>query len=196
MSGPFDHQGLPFSGQSTFILLCRARWPYHRANPSSPARPLYQRVQQFLDVDPIRLCPTAASVHGNRGGVDHMAFHAVRLQQAVYPETVETGFMDRNNPHRRAAGSLRSGLQPLQQGNKSSCIRCRHLPEAIWFESRCQGGFLQLGVVVLFSLGGRHVADRLNEATMVEPVDPFERGELDSFERAPGPAPSDDLSLE
>jgi hypothetical protein len=32
-----------------FILLCRARWPYHRASPSSPARPLHQRVQQFLD---------------------------------------------------------------------------------------------------------------------------------------------------
>ena len=31
---------------------------------------------------------------------------------------------------------------------------------------------------------------------MVEPVDPFERGELDSFQRAPGPAPADDLSLE
>ena len=27
-------------------------------------------------------------------------------------------------------------------------------------------------------------------------IDPFERGELDSFQRAPGPAPADDLSLE
>src|SRR5689334_8563448 len=111
----FDHQGFPFSGQSTFILLCWVRWPYHRASPSSPARPLHQRVQQFLDVDPIRLCPPTASVHCNRGCVDHMALYAVCLQEAVYPETVETGLVDRNNPHRSAAGSLRSGLQPLQQ---------------------------------------------------------------------------------
>ena len=30
---------------------------------------------------------------------------------------------------------------------------------------------------------------------MVEPVDPFEGGELDGLERAPGPAPADDLGL-
>src|SRR5262249_32682310 len=58
MPGSFDHQCFAFSGQSTFILLCRARWPYHRANPSSPAGPLDQRIEQFFDVDPIRLCPT------------------------------------------------------------------------------------------------------------------------------------------
>ncbi len=36
MPGPLSHQCFPFSGQSTFILLCQARWPHHRANPSSP----------------------------------------------------------------------------------------------------------------------------------------------------------------
>ena len=30
---------------------------------------------------------------------------------------------------------------------------------------------------------------------MVEPVDPFEAGELDGFERPPGPAPVDHLGL-
>ena len=29
-----------------------------------------------------------------------VAFHAVRLQEAVYRETAETGFVDRNNLHR------------------------------------------------------------------------------------------------
>ena len=53
-----------------------------------------------------------------------------------------------------------------------------------------------LGVVVLFSLGGRDVADRLKEAAMVEPVDPFERGELNSFQRTPGSSAPDDLGLE
>ncbi len=31
---------------------------------------------------------------------------------------------------------------------------------------------------------------------MVRPVDPFEGGELDSVQRAPGSSPADDLSLE
>jgi hypothetical protein len=56
-----------------------------------------------------------------------VAFHAVRLQEAVYPETAETGFVDRNNLHRGAAGSLRSGLQPLQQDKKSGRISCTYL---------------------------------------------------------------------
>jgi glycine/D-amino acid oxidase-like deaminating enzyme len=33
------------------------------------------------------------------------------------------------------------------------------------------------------------------EATIVEPVDPFESSELDGFQRTPGPAPADDLCL-
>ena len=34
------------------------------------------------------------------------------------------------------------------------------------------------------------------KAAMVEPVDPFEDGKLDSLQRAPGSSPADDLSLE
>lgn len=30
---------------------------------------------------------------------------------------------------------------------------------------------------------------------MVEPIDPFQRGELDLFEISPGPVPADDLGL-
>jgi hypothetical protein len=56
-----------------------------------------------------------------------MALYAVRLQEAVHPETVETGFVDRNYPHRGAAGSLRSGLQPLQQDKQSGRISCTYL---------------------------------------------------------------------
>jgi hypothetical protein len=53
-----------------------------------------------------------------------------------------------------------------------------------------------LVVVAFLGFGWRHIADRLEEATIVEPVDPFQGGELDSFQRAPGPTPADDLSLE
>ena len=45
-------------------------------------------------------------------------------------------------------------------------------------------------------LGGRNVADRLEEAAVVEPVHPFEGGELDGVQRAPGPAAADDLGPE
>jgi hypothetical protein len=70
------------------------------------------------------------------------------------------------------------------------------LPEAVWFDLCCQCNLLQLGVVALLDLGWRHIADRLEEATIVEPVDPFEGSELDCLQRAPWPAPADQLSLE
>jgi hypothetical protein len=47
---------------------------------------------------------------------------------------------------------------------------------------RCRGGCLQSGVVVCFGLGGRSVSDRLEETTLVEPMDPFQGGELDGLE--------------
>src|SRR5512133_1805327 len=56
-----------------------------------------------------------------------MAFYAVCLQEAVHPETVETGFVDRNNAHWGTAGSLRSGLQSLRHSKKSGCISCTYL---------------------------------------------------------------------
>src|SRR3954451_6955650 len=44
-------------------------------------------------------------------------------------------------------------------------------------------------------LGGRDVADRPEETAIVEPVDPFESGELDRFKAAPGAAPVDHLGF-
>src|ERR1700756_3548837 len=49
---------------------------------------------------------------------------------------------------------------------------------------------------MLFSLGRRHVSDRLKEAAVVEPVDPFERGGFNCFQRAPWPTTANDLGLE
>ena len=56
-------------------------------------------------------------------------------------------------------------------------------------------GHLKLGIVGGLGLGGRDVPDRLEEAAFVEPVDPFEGGELDRFEAAPGAAPMDHLGF-
>ena len=42
-----------------------------------------------------------------------------------------------------------------------------------------------MGIVTLFGLGRWYVADRLEKATIIEPVHPFESSELDGFQRAP-----------
>lgn len=66
--------------------------------------------------------------------------------------------------------------------------------EAIWFGSRCQGEILGLSVVTRFGVGRWHVANRL-EKTMIEPVDPLDRGEPDSLEGPLRPAPMDHLGF-
>src|SRR3954465_9304599 len=54
---------------------------------------------------------------------------------------------------------------------------------------------LQHGVVALLGFGRRYVADGLQEPPVVEPVDPFQRGELDGLEVSPWPAAMDHLGL-
>jgi hypothetical protein len=48
-------------------------------------------------------------------------------------------------------------------------------------------GHLKLSIVGGLGLGGWSIADRPEETAVVEPVDPFEGGELDRFEAAQGP---------
>ena len=52
-----------------------------------------------------------------------------------------------------------------------------------------------LGIIARFGLGGWDVSYGLEEPSVIEPVDPFEGGELDGLEVAPGSAPMDDLGL-
>lgn len=46
----------------------------------------------------------------------------------------------------------------------------------------------KLGIIDGLGLGRREVPDRLEEEAVVEPVDPFEGGELDRFEAAHSPS--------
>ena len=66
------------------------------------------------------------------------------------------------------------------------------MPEACWFKL-CGHGDVVHGcgccVVYCFGFGRWDVADRFEQASVVEPVDPFQCCELDGFERAPGSAP-------
>ena len=47
----------------------------------------------------------------------------------------------------------------------------------------------------MFGLGGRDVSDGLQKASVVKPIDPFERGELDGLQRFPRSVPTGDLGL-
>ena len=52
-----------------------------------------------------------------------------------------------------------------------------------------------LVIIACFRLGGRDVADGLQQTLVIEPVHPFQRGELDRLARAPWPARVDHLGL-
>lgn len=54
---------------------------------------------------------------------------------------------------------------------------------------------IQFFVVWLFGLGRRDVADRLEYAAVVEPVDPVQGGVFERFQRTPWASPMDDLGL-
>lgn len=53
------------------------------------------------------------------------------------------------------------------------------------------GWRFQHGVVSFFGLGWRDIPNGLQKAAVVEPVDPFQRGELHGFEVAPWSSPMD-----
>ena len=50
-------------------------------------------------------------------------------------------------------------------------------------------------MVVVFELGRRDIAERPHEPTVVEPIDPGERGALDVIHTAPWPVLANDLGL-
>jgi hypothetical protein len=54
---------------------------------------------------------------------------------------------------------------------------------------------VQHGVILCFGFSGWDMTDGLEQAPVVEPVDPFKRGIFDRFERSPWPSPVDDLGL-
>lgn len=69
-------------------------------------------------------------------------------------------------------------------------------PEVLGCELCCRIDVVRGSIILIFGFGRRDVADGLQQSTMVEPVDPFERVVLDSVgvEAAPRFAPVDHLS--
>ena len=69
------------------------------------------------------------------------------------------------------------------------------MPDAISFKSCGHGWRVRHGVVSSFGLCWRNVSDGLQKTPVVEPIDPFERGELHGLEVAPRSPALDDLDL-
>ncbi len=63
------------------------------------------------------------------------------------------------------------------------------------FKLRSHGDVVQHGVISFLGFSGRDVSDRLDQPTVVEPVDPFERGIFDNFKGSPWTSPVDHLGL-
>ena len=68
-------------------------------------------------------------------------------------------------------------------------------PETPLREPNLHGRTLQALIAQRLELGRGDVSDRLEAPSIVEPVDPFERCELDLFEASPGAVAVDDLDL-
>jgi hypothetical protein len=43
-----------------------------------------------------------------------------------------------------------------------------------------------LGIIPILGVGGRDISDRFEQSPVIEPIDPFQCGELDGFEVSPG----------
>lgn len=69
------------------------------------------------------------------------------------------------------------------------------MAEAIWFKLCGHGRVVQHGVVSLLGFGRRDIADGREQASVVEPVAPFERGVLHGFKGSPRTSTVDDLGL-
>ncbi|MET3927595.1 hypothetical protein ABIE28_003704 [Devosia sp. 2618] len=69
------------------------------------------------------------------------------------------------------------------------------LPEAVWSKLCGNGRLIQYGLLVGLGFGRRECFRWLEQALVVEAVDPFEGGERYRFLAVPGAASVDDLGL-
>ena len=98
------------------VLLLRCRWYNHFADARVPALPGQKRPEQCFAVDRVRLCAPSSPRHGDRRGIDDMAFNVIYLERSMYPETVEAGFLDDRDIKRPSDELLGSPAQACQQG--------------------------------------------------------------------------------
>src|SRR5262245_51078562 len=68
-------------------------------------------------------------------------------------------------------------------------------PETVFVESGRHGRLVLLAIIHQFKLRRRNVANRFEQPTVVEPIDPFESGVLDIVEFSPRATAVNDLGL-
>ena len=153
-----------------------------RGPPGAPPHPVYRspgRVRRDARTAP------ATAVPGPRLALPHMVgLRAVRLVVGRIPRPGATSVSWlwiglQQGPRRR--GDRRPIGTPLALGSTM-------LSGALGGQGRDAGGGERAG--------GRDVPDGLERASAVEPVHPFEGGELDGFEGSPRPAATDELGLD
>ena len=82
----------------------------------------------------------------------------------------------------RSVADLQAAIDRfLEEHNQQSDEPLRVDRRLFRLKSRGHGWLIQHGVVALLGFGRRDVADGLQQPAIVEPVDPFERGELDGL---------------
>src|SRR6266702_7966043 len=107
MRDALGDQAPPFATDPPPILLFRRGCHHHRTDPWFAALVVEKRPQLRLPVEPVRLDPPEPSRRRDRGGIDHMALHAVLLQNAVQPEPVQPSVLDRDERMALAGPGLR-----------------------------------------------------------------------------------------
>jgi hypothetical protein len=63
-----------------------------------------------------------APVDRDRGGIDHMAFDPVLLEQTVDPEAIEAGLLDDHDLNRLTDASLGGNPQAHEQGEQGGAV--------------------------------------------------------------------------
>jgi hypothetical protein len=83
--------------------------------------------------------------------------------------------------YKKKSGVSLTPLSVISGARKSERLIYLHgpgLPAACWVKLSGHFGVVHHGMVVLFGFGGRAVADGFEQASAVEPVDPFQWGPL------------------
>jgi hypothetical protein len=88
---PLAQQNCAFARGTPAILLLRCRWHNHRTDARLATFPGQERPQQRFAVDRVSLGTPPTPGHGDRCGIDDVAFDAMRFEQAVDPEPVKSG---------------------------------------------------------------------------------------------------------
>src|SRR5208282_329760 len=123
----FGDQSLALAPEPSAILLLGARGLGHRTDPGLAALEGHQRAKQRLAVDAVGLGPPAPARHGDRSGVDNVAFDPLLLQRPVNPEPVQSRFLNDDDRIGRSGPRQRLALKLRQAFEKPPQISCRRL---------------------------------------------------------------------